>query len=142
MKIALTVLLGTCLCLGHIATVLAAGAENAAGMSMPPKFLVVNREVLKPGKGGRPHESTESMFVRAMAAAKEPTHYLGMDAVSGRQPLALLHRIRFVRRLGKRGVSERRMPRFPPRSIARSSRRRPAAILRDQHLRPASPTSA
>ena len=80
-----TVLLGTCMCLSaaSFTASVAAAQENAAGMSQPPKVLVVNREVLKPGKGGAPHEKTESMFVRAMAAAKDPTYYLGMDALSG-----------------------------------------------------------
>jgi hypothetical protein len=81
MKKAVTVLLGACLCIG--AVTVAVAQENAAGKDMPPKVLVVNREVLKPGKGGSPHERTESAFVRAMAAAKEPTHYLGMDSLSG-----------------------------------------------------------
>jgi len=50
---------------------------------MPPKVLVINREVLKPGKNGTLHQRTESAFVRAMAAAKDTTYYLGMDALSG-----------------------------------------------------------
>ena len=80
MKIALTVLLGVCLSIG---TATVALAQNNAGMNMPPKILVINREVLKPGKSGNPHQRTESAFVRAMAAAKDTTYYLGMDALSG-----------------------------------------------------------
>ena len=38
---------------------------------------------MKPGKGGALHQKTESAFVRAMAAAKDTTYYLGMDAISG-----------------------------------------------------------
>jgi hypothetical protein len=85
MKKVVTVLLGTCLCIGaaSLTASVTAAQENTAGMSQPPKVLVVNREVLKPGKGGAPHEKTESMFVRAMSAAKDPAHYLGMDALSG-----------------------------------------------------------
>ena len=49
----------------------------------PPKVLVVTREFLKPGRGGSPHEKTESAFVQAMAAAKWPTQYIGADALSG-----------------------------------------------------------
>jgi hypothetical protein len=64
-------------------TSIAAAQENAAEMNTPPKVLVINREVLKPGKIGTPHEKTESAFVRAMAAAKYETHYLGMDSISG-----------------------------------------------------------
>jgi hypothetical protein len=49
----------------------------------PPKVLVVAREFLKPGVGGAPHMKTESAFVQAFTAAKWPTHYLGMDSMSG-----------------------------------------------------------
>ena len=80
MKKGVTIVLGTCLCLGA-ATV--AVAQNNGGISTPPKVLVINREVLKPGKGGAPHQKTESAFVRAMAAAKDTTYYLGMDSLSG-----------------------------------------------------------
>jgi hypothetical protein len=82
MKTVLTaVLLGTCLCIG--AVTVAVAQENAAGKDLPPKVLVINREVMKPGKGGSAHQKTESAFVRAMAAAKDATYYLGMDAISG-----------------------------------------------------------
>ena len=54
-----------------------------AGGTAPPKVLVVTREFLKPGRGGSPHEKTESAFVQAMAAAKWPTQYIGADALSG-----------------------------------------------------------
>lgn len=61
-----------------------AAAQAASDASQaPPKILVVSREILKPGKGGSPHERTESMFVQAMTAAKWPTHYLGTDSMSG-----------------------------------------------------------
>ena len=49
----------------------------------PPKVLLVQREFLKPGISGAPHMKTESAFVQAMTAAKWPTHYLGMDSMSG-----------------------------------------------------------
>jgi hypothetical protein len=80
MKRIVTVLLGACLYMGA-ATV--AMAQNNGGMNMPPKILVINREVLKPGKNGNPHQRTESAFVRALAAAKDTTYYLGMDAITG-----------------------------------------------------------
>ncbi len=75
------VLLGTCMCIG--AATVGVAQENSAGKDMPPKILVINREVMKPGKGGSPHQRTESGFVRAMAAAKDTAYYLGMDAISG-----------------------------------------------------------
>jgi hypothetical protein len=86
MKRVVTILLGGCLCFAASVVSFAittAAQENAAGMNTPPKVLVINREVLKPGKGGAPHQKTESAFVRAMAAAKDNTHYLGMDSLSG-----------------------------------------------------------
>jgi hypothetical protein len=49
----------------------------------PPKVLVIMREYLKPGRAGSMHAKTESAFVSAMTAAKWPTHYFGMDSLSG-----------------------------------------------------------
>jgi hypothetical protein len=49
----------------------------------PPKVLVIQREYLKPGKGGSIHERSESAFVRAMTAAKWPTNYFAADSLSG-----------------------------------------------------------
>lgn len=69
--------IGLCLlCLGS-------GIASAQENMPPPKVLVVQREFLKPGKAGSLHEKTESAFVRAMTAAKWPTHYFGMDSLSG-----------------------------------------------------------
>jgi len=55
----------------------------AQEMQGPPKVLVIIREFLKPGKAGSTHEKSESAFVHAMTAAKWPTHYFGMDSLSG-----------------------------------------------------------
>jgi len=61
-----------------------AGTVVAQDYSMsPPKVLLLQREFVKPGVGGAPHMKTESAFVQAMTAAKWPTHYLGMDSMSG-----------------------------------------------------------
>lgn len=62
-----------------------APAQDGAGSPTagPPKVLVIMREYLKPGRAGSMHEKTESAFVRAMAAAKWPTHYFGVDSLSG-----------------------------------------------------------
>jgi hypothetical protein len=86
MKRVVNILLGACLCFAAsvaLDATVAAAQENAPKMNVPPKILVINREVLKPGKGGATHQKTESAFVRAMAAAKDPTYYIGMDSVSG-----------------------------------------------------------
>jgi hypothetical protein len=83
MKRVVTVLFGACLCLVAATAANVAVAQDNAEMHKPPKVLVIQREVLKPGKGGAPHQKTESAFVRALAAAKSTTYYLGMDALSG-----------------------------------------------------------
>jgi hypothetical protein len=57
-----------------------AAAQETVG---PPKVLVIEREYLKPGRGGAIHERSESAFVRTMSAAKWPVHYVGMDSMSG-----------------------------------------------------------
>jgi hypothetical protein len=49
----------------------------------PPKVLVIQREMLKPGRAGNTHLKTESAFVQAMTAAKWPTHYLAAESQSG-----------------------------------------------------------
>ncbi len=76
-----TGLVGLCLLFSGLGV--AAAQENTAGAMPPPKVIVFQREFLKPGKSGSMHAKTESAFVRAMSAAKWPTHYLGMDALSG-----------------------------------------------------------
>jgi hypothetical protein len=86
MKRVVNMLLGACLFLATsvaIDVTVTSAQESAAGMDKPPKVLVINREVLKPGKTGATHQKTESAFVRAMAAAKDPEYYLGMDSLSG-----------------------------------------------------------
>jgi hypothetical protein len=59
-------------------------AQETSGVMPPPKVLLIDREFLKPGKGGAPHEKAESAFVQAAARAKEPTHYLAMNSLSGK----------------------------------------------------------
>ncbi|MGA7623682.1 MAG: hypothetical protein WB630_12650 [Candidatus Acidiferrales bacterium] len=69
------------LCLG-IAIV--TPAQEKAGAMPPPKVLVINREVLKPGKSGLTHEKSESAFVKAMTAANSPNHYIALDSLTGK----------------------------------------------------------
>src|SRR5271170_6053519 len=74
---------GCCLMIGGLfsggSTV--ASAQEKMG---PPPVLVIEREYLKPGRAGSVHEKSESAFVRAMTAAKWPTHYLAVESMSGR----------------------------------------------------------
>ena len=64
-------------------TVVAHAQGNMGTMDGPPKVLIIQREFLKPGKGGMTHDRSESAFVKAMADAKYPTHYFAMDSLSG-----------------------------------------------------------
>jgi hypothetical protein len=73
-------LLSVGLCLLFIYSGIASAQDPPMG---PPKVLVIQREYLKPGKAGSLHEKTEGGFVHAMTAAKWPTHYFGMDSLSG-----------------------------------------------------------
>jgi hypothetical protein len=73
----------TALSLGLSLLFIGSGIASAQENMGPPKVLVIMREYLKPGKAGSTHEKTESAFVHAMAAAKWPTHYFGMDSLSG-----------------------------------------------------------
>jgi hypothetical protein len=73
---------GLCLALG-----LAGGsaAQDKSKMMGVPKVLTVTREFVKPGRTGADHDKAESVFVKAMTAAKWPTHYLGLNSLSGKQ---------------------------------------------------------
>ena len=61
-----------------------AAAQDKPMGHMPPKVLTIFREFTKPGKVGSPHEKTESAFVRASMEAKWPTHYLAVEAITGK----------------------------------------------------------
>ena len=58
-----------------------AAAQHTASM---PKVLQITREFIKPYKGGAAHDKTESAFVVAMAKAKFPAYYVGLDSLSGK----------------------------------------------------------
>ena len=49
----------------------------------PPKVLRIDREYLKPGKGGMLHERSESAFIHAFADAKSTAPYFALDSLSG-----------------------------------------------------------
>lgn len=63
----------------------AAFAQNQSAQELgPPNILEVIVEYIKPGQAGSPHQKTEGAFVQAMRDAKWQTHYLGMNALTGR----------------------------------------------------------
>ncbi len=88
MKRAIGFLLGWCLLLGGVG--IAAAQDKSDGMMQPPKVLLIDIENMKPGKGGSQHAATESAFVQAMTAAKWPTHYLAIDALTGNPRMLFL----------------------------------------------------
>lgn len=65
---------------------LAGGAAQLYGQdenaNMPPKVLVIDREVVKFGKDAA-HEKNEAAFARMFAALKSPEHYLAATTLSG-----------------------------------------------------------
>ena len=76
----LTGLFAGCCLVGSVFAGVGVAAQETPG---PPKVLVIQREYLKPGHAGSVHEKSESAFIRAMAAAKWPTHYFAVDSMSG-----------------------------------------------------------
>ena len=66
------------------AVVSAVAQDQSSGTMSPPKILTITREFVKPGKTGAMHDKTETAFVQAMAHSKSPTHYLGMNSITGK----------------------------------------------------------
>jgi len=81
-------LAGICMCACLCACLALACADVVAAQTSeghaPPKVLSISREWVKPGKTGAAHEKTESLFVQAFERANWPTHYLGMESLSGK----------------------------------------------------------
>lgn len=73
------IFLGVCLAISCAEVVKAQDATQP-----PPKILTITREFLKPGKSGAAHVRTESAFVQALTRAKSSSHYLAMDAITGK----------------------------------------------------------
>jgi len=61
-----------------------AAAQDKPAATTLPNVLQITREFTKPGKGGAMHDKSESAFVQAMTRAKEPTHYLALNSLSGK----------------------------------------------------------
>lgn len=57
--------------------------EAQQGPPGPPKVLSIIREYVKPGRTGSLHDKSEAAFVKAVAEAKWPEHYLAVDSMSG-----------------------------------------------------------
>jgi hypothetical protein len=63
---------------------IAVAQDKPGEMHAPPPVLYINREFIKPGKGGAVHERTESAFVKAMSSANSKQHYLALNSLSGK----------------------------------------------------------
>jgi hypothetical protein len=59
-------------------------AQDQPASTSAPKYLQINVEYTKPGKGGMAHDRTESAFVQAMVKAKVPIHYTAYTAITGK----------------------------------------------------------
>lgn len=76
---------GLCAAALVLAAVGSAEAQEQSSSTMsPPKILTITREFVKPGKTGAMHDRFETAFVQANVRAKWPTHYLGMNSLSGK----------------------------------------------------------
>jgi hypothetical protein len=75
------VLLPVVLCTLSVAPRLVRAQDD--GANGPPKVLVIQREMMKPGRSGMMHEKTEGAFVAAIKANHLDIHYLAMTSLTG-----------------------------------------------------------
>jgi hypothetical protein len=72
------------LCLSlFVAGIGIATAQDSSEMK-PPAVIQINREWLKPGKGGAMHDRSEAAFVNLMNKGKLQGHYLALNSMSGK----------------------------------------------------------
>jgi len=69
------------LCVVSVAPVVARAQDD--GTNGPPKVLVIQREMIKPGRSGGMHEKTEAAYVAAVKANHLDVHYLAVTSLSG-----------------------------------------------------------
>jgi hypothetical protein len=70
-------------CLASLCLLFSAALPVAAQDDGPPPVLVINREFLKPGRGGTIHEKTEAAFLAAAKTGKAPFHYFALTSMTG-----------------------------------------------------------
>jgi hypothetical protein len=59
-------------------------SAQESGVVATPKVLVIDREVLKPGRDGAPHQKTEAAFLNAFHSSKTPApRYYAVVSLSG-----------------------------------------------------------
>lgn len=64
-----------------------AAAQDSSDMK-PPAVIQINREWLKPGKGGAMHDKSEAAFINLMNKGKLQGHYIALNSMTGK-PRAL-----------------------------------------------------
>ncbi len=58
-------------------------AQEATPPGESPKILIIQRELTKPGKEGKPHEAAEAAYMHAMSEGKGKMHYMALTSFSG-----------------------------------------------------------
>ena len=76
------------LCLSLLVAGIGVAAAQDSSEMKPPAVIQINREWLKPGKGGAMHDKSEAAFVNLMNKGKLQGHYLALNSMSGK-PRAL-----------------------------------------------------
>jgi len=66
-----------------VAGVGVAVAQDSGSMK-PPAVIQINREWLKPGKGGAMHDKSEAAFVTLMNKSKLQGHYIALNSMTGK----------------------------------------------------------
>jgi len=71
-------------CLSIAVTGIAIAVAQDSGSMKPPAVIQINREWLKPGKGGAMHDKSEAAFVSLMNKGKLQGHYIALNSMTGK----------------------------------------------------------
>jgi len=72
------------LCLSIAAAGIAVAPAQDSSSMKPPAVIQINREWLKPGRGGMMHDKSEAAFVAAMNKGKLQGHYIALNSLTGK----------------------------------------------------------
>src|SRR6516162_8630713 len=71
-------------CLSIAVTGIGIAVAQDSGSMKPPAVIQINREWLKPGKGGAMHDKSEAAFVSLMNKGKLQGHYIALNSMTGK----------------------------------------------------------
>lgn len=71
-------------CLSIIVAGIGIAVAQDSDSMKPPAVIQINREWLKPGKGGAAHDRSEAAFVNLMTKAKIQGHYIALNSMTGK----------------------------------------------------------